>query len=332
MSDMQLGLDSGEPLSVRRFGGRRVGLESLLRLRVGTFENPTIDLDALVGRPASLRVAHGTRLVLGGGNRTWAGVCSHAEQLQAESTGLSTHHLRIVPKLYLLTQRTNYRVFQHLSIPDIVESLLWEAGEPHEWRVEHAVSTRSSSSRFSTARSTTRSSVACSRRLVSPSPSSTENRAAPSSYWMTRCRRVRSGHCCRTRTIRIRRRSGSSSRRFDSRTIARPGAFTLRDFDFRNPGYPLFAEAPKARGPEAAHEQYQYRPGEAKPSNRTRAAIPPSPTTKGSRATWRAMETSKRRARSRPPAWAGATSRSTATRSTSVQARSFESVCIRINS
>ena len=41
--------------------------------------------------------------------------------MQAEPTGLSSYYLRIVPTLWLCTQRRNYRVFQHLSIPDIVD-------------------------------------------------------------------------------------------------------------------------------------------------------------------------------------------------------------------
>ena len=66
----------------------------------------------------------------------WTGVCSHIEQVQAETTGLSTYHLRIVPTLWLLTQRRNHRIFQHLSIPDIVDKLLAEWGIHPTWRID----------------------------------------------------------------------------------------------------------------------------------------------------------------------------------------------------
>ena len=35
----------------------------------------------------------------------------------------------------------------------------------------------------------------------------------------------------------------------------RPGAFTIRDYDFRNPAFPLFGEAEKAPSPENRYEQ-----------------------------------------------------------------------------
>jgi type VI secretion system secreted protein VgrG len=57
------------------------------------------------------------------------------EQVQAEPTGLSTYYLRIVPPLWLLTQRRNYRVFQHLSIPDITDKLLGEWSISSKWHI-----------------------------------------------------------------------------------------------------------------------------------------------------------------------------------------------------
>jgi type VI secretion system secreted protein VgrG len=170
------------------------------------------------------------------------------------------HHLRIVPKLYLLTQRTNYRVFQHLSIPGIVESLLGEARIPHEWRV-----TRSKYPKLELKVQYGESDYAFISRLLEEAgiafafidreSSGTElvlDDALPS-----REERPLLPYADNP--------NQASEREFVTQVRLsheiRPGAFTLRDFDFRNPGYPLFAEAPKARGPEAAYEQYQYRPG-----------------------------------------------------------------------
>src|SRR5262249_27772291 len=41
----------------------------------------------------------------------------------------------------------------------------------------------------------------------------------------------------------------------------RPGAVTIRGYDFRRPSYLLYGEADKAKGPEDRYEQYQYDPG-----------------------------------------------------------------------
>jgi type VI secretion system secreted protein VgrG len=56
----------------------------------------------------------------------------------------------------------------------------------------------------------------------------------------------------------------------------RPGTYTVRDHDMRRPTYAFFAEAPRAAPPEAALEEYHYRPGaalvEVPTSGRTPAA------------------------------------------------------------
>jgi len=41
----------------------------------------------------------------------------------------------------------------------------------------------------------------------------------------------------------------------------RPGAYTIRDHDFRRPSYPLAGQADPVAGLEARYEQYHYRPG-----------------------------------------------------------------------
>src|SRR6202035_1011656 len=81
-----------------------------------------IDFETILGQPASLRIA----LDGAASPREWRGVCYHFEQLQSETTGLSTYLVRIAPDLWLLTQRQNHRVFQHLTIPEIVGKLLQE--------------------------------------------------------------------------------------------------------------------------------------------------------------------------------------------------------------
>jgi hypothetical protein len=46
------------------------------------------------------------------------------ELIQTESLGLSTYFLKIVPGLWRTTLRRNNRIFQHMTIPDIVQKVL----------------------------------------------------------------------------------------------------------------------------------------------------------------------------------------------------------------
>ena len=136
MSHLQLTVASGDELSVRRFSAAE-STSALFTVSVWVrAANPEIDLEAIVGKEASLHVVQGARFTLGMGSRTWKGVCAYAEQVQAEPTGLSTYYLRIVPRLWLLTQRQNYRIFQHLSIPDIADQLLAEWSIEPEWHID----------------------------------------------------------------------------------------------------------------------------------------------------------------------------------------------------
>jgi uncharacterized protein involved in type VI secretion and phage assembly len=131
MAQLELTFESKEEsLSVRRFAVHEA-MSSLFSVSVwARSPDDDIDLEAMVGKKAALRAASGTAFALYGG-RAWTGVCNHMEQVQAESTGLSTYYLRIVPRLWLLTQRKNNRIFQHLSIPDITAKML------DEWQIEH---------------------------------------------------------------------------------------------------------------------------------------------------------------------------------------------------
>ena len=86
-----------------------------------------IDLEAVVGHEATFTL-HGRG---GSGKRTWSGVCNELHQVGVEEGGASTYHLRIVPRLWLASQRRNHRMFQGMTELDIATKLL------DEWRVPH---------------------------------------------------------------------------------------------------------------------------------------------------------------------------------------------------
>jgi uncharacterized protein involved in type VI secretion and phage assembly len=115
-------------LSVRRFSVREALSEPFdVTVRVVS-SDVELDLESLVGQRASLVFE---RSLLNGQHerRVFSGICRSVEHVRSEDRGLSTYDLRLVPALWLLSQRSDHRIFQHRSIPAIVRDVL----EP--WRI-----------------------------------------------------------------------------------------------------------------------------------------------------------------------------------------------------
>ena len=266
MSVLDLSFASGEnSLSVRRVQIHE-GISTLFTLSVWA-RSPhfDIDLESLVGQPAAFQVVHGTANVAGQGSRRWSGVVSMIEQVQGESSGpgskpLSTYYLRIMPRPWLLTQRQNYRIYQHLSIPDISDKLLAEWGLQAVWQIdkgsypklEYKVQYGESDFAFLT-RLWEEAGIAFTfpddeegKKIVlgDKLQEGPMREGAPIAY--------------------VDNPSTAAEQEFVSKVRlaheVRPGAHTIRDYDFRRPSFPLFGEAPKATGSEANYEQYHYQP------------------------------------------------------------------------
>src|SRR5262249_26524625 len=94
-----------------------------------------LDLGSIVGRGAGFRVSTSVKNPLVG-QRAWTGVVCAMELLHSEPTGASTYGLRLVPDLWLLTQRRNHRIFQHFSIPDIVKKIFGEWHIQPTWKID----------------------------------------------------------------------------------------------------------------------------------------------------------------------------------------------------
>lgn len=263
MSTFELTFQSGETsLSVRRILVEEA-LSELFTVSVwAVSKRDDLDLESFVGLDASLRIESGV-VHLQKDKRLWQGVCSHVEQVQAEAKGLSTYHLRIVPKLWLLTQRRGQRIYQHLSIPDIIDKLLAEwaivpvwkvdrgAYRKLEYKVQHGETDHAFLCRLLEEAGiaytlpdlgATRTTLTFSDNLQAESPRTpalpfvdNPNEAAEKEF----VTHVRFAH------------------------EVRPGASTIRDHDFRNPRLTLDGKAPlvPAIGPEAKLEQYRFEPG-----------------------------------------------------------------------
>jgi type VI secretion system secreted protein VgrG len=137
-----LAFESGEhDLSVRTVNLREA-VSSLFEVSLEAV-SPSEDLsfDAIVGKGATLRIraksAAGPEAT-----RVFRGVCRSIEQIRVEPSGLSTYAIGIVPPLWLLTQRTNHRLFQHLSALDIARALLGEWGITATFKVDEALHPR----------------------------------------------------------------------------------------------------------------------------------------------------------------------------------------------
>ena len=268
MSILELSFASGEDsLSVRRFAVQEA-VSSLFTVSVwARSESPALDLEALVGKPAGLRIESGTAHVQSGGARRWTGICNHIEQVrgvvpQPGESPLSTYYLRIVPAAWLLTQRRNHRIFQHQSIPDITDALLTEWGLPIAWKIERGQYPKLE---YKVQYGETDYAFLC--RLWEEAGIAFvfgDNEEAGSTLTLS------------DQLHRNQPRSGPPIHYVDNPNESAekeyvtnvrlahdvlPGAYTIRDYDFRNPAFELFGEAPKAPAPEARYEQYHYTPG-----------------------------------------------------------------------
>ena len=115
-------LASGDPLDVREFSVSE-GLSSLFDVRLTAMSaSPDVDFEGAIGGPARFEVHRASPV--DGETRYWSGVCARVGQIRVEPSGLSTYAVRIVPAMWLLTQRRNYRVFQDKSELDVALEVL----------------------------------------------------------------------------------------------------------------------------------------------------------------------------------------------------------------
>jgi len=127
---------SGDDLDIRSFAVKQQMSELFrIELRVSS-NNLSVALDDVIGKDASLTVTSNRA------NLVYAGVCIEMEQVRVDRDNLATYTLAIVPRLWLLTHRKNYRIFQFMSELDIVVQLLGEWGIEHEVRCERTYKTR----------------------------------------------------------------------------------------------------------------------------------------------------------------------------------------------
>jgi type VI secretion system secreted protein VgrG len=256
MPTLSLSFASGETsLSVRRFSVREAVSELYVVSVWARSPSQDIDLETIVGQQASFHIQNGRSSVKP--DPSWDGICSHFELVQTEPTGLATYFLRIVPSLWLLTQRRDHRVFQHLSIPDIIDAVLADWSVSAAWKID-----RGKYPKLEYKVQYDETDFDFVRRLLEEAGIAF---TFPDGAAFTPSDALHKGKP-RSGTLVF---ADNPSRAVSNEFVTQvrlwhdvlPGAYTIRDYDFRNPNFPLFGEAPKAAAPENKYEQYRYQPG-----------------------------------------------------------------------
>jgi type VI secretion system secreted protein VgrG len=84
--------------------------------------NHRIDPDTMLRKGVTVHLSLGT-----GGQRHFHGIVSRFSQ-GGRGDRFASYRAQVVPSLWFLTLSTDCRVFQHLSVPDIIQKILKEAG------------------------------------------------------------------------------------------------------------------------------------------------------------------------------------------------------------
>ncbi len=114
---------TSQELKVLRFEGKESFSEPFLFQLEILMDEVEPDFEAILGKPAMLTIEgnEGTRYV--------CGIVSKFEQ-SSEPTRLAQFKAELVPKIWLLGLRHKSRIFQEMSVPNIIKKVLTDAGIP----------------------------------------------------------------------------------------------------------------------------------------------------------------------------------------------------------
>lgn len=112
----------GDTLVLQSFRGEE-GISRLFHFGVELgSKDPAVDFAAVVSKGMTLKVEFAE-----GSPRFFHGIVTRMSQ-GVGSPGSAVYHADLRPKLYLLTQSANCKIFQNLSVPDIVQAVLTDHG------------------------------------------------------------------------------------------------------------------------------------------------------------------------------------------------------------
>lgn len=116
-------------LVLSRFDGSE-GLSELFEFRIeASSTQEDLPLKDLLGQPISVKVK-----TIGGGQRYFTGLATEAQWLGMQDK-LFSYRIIVRPWLYLLSHRVNSRIFNQLSVSDIIDKVLKEYGFEFENKI-----------------------------------------------------------------------------------------------------------------------------------------------------------------------------------------------------
>lgn len=221
--------------------------------------NPELDLDAVIGRNASFTVREGLGLEGCESIPCWTGVVRSVRHLRSENTGASTYEFVVAPRVWLLTRRTNCRVFQQLTDLDIVRSIL------AEWEIEPSIEVSRESKTRKYRVQYQETDDAFMRRLLEAAGITFFHRRTPTGSQLVLTDAPQDGPR-RSWPLAHSNEPLGGDRLFATEFAAtrevRSGKLVLADHDHRLPNKPLLARADaRPSGVEANLEDFRYVPG-----------------------------------------------------------------------
>ncbi|CAN7396574.1 type VI secretion system Vgr family protein [Acidovorax sp. LjRoot117] len=122
----------GDTLQLRQLHGTEE-LSRLFTFNVQVIsESKTVDPKALLGKSATVEVETD-----GGGRRYLNGVISRFG-MRGQDASKYSYFLEMRPWLWLATRKTDFKIFQNMTVPDIIRDVLGKYGEPMEFRLTKA--------------------------------------------------------------------------------------------------------------------------------------------------------------------------------------------------
>jgi type VI secretion system secreted protein VgrG len=106
-------------LTVIGFSGQE-GISQLFRFQLDLVADNTKDVpfEKVLGQPVLISLELG-----GGKKRYWSGLCCRFSQGERDTT-YTGYQMEVAPRLWLLTKRSQCRIFQQQNIPDILKAVL----------------------------------------------------------------------------------------------------------------------------------------------------------------------------------------------------------------
>ena len=257
-SSLRLDVEGVDGLDVREFKIHDRLNELFSVELVVVSKDPALDLESLIGQGARFTIELDEASYAGTPRRNFRGIVSEMHHLRAEEQGLSTYQLTVSPEFWLLTQRSNCRVFQQMTDVDIVKTLLSEwnlqvedrcasSFKPRKYRVQYQETDFAFVSRLLEAAGVTytvQSNDSSAQILLIDAPERGQERSTPLEHQDAPMATTRYATKMRA-----------------SRAVT-SGHVSIADHDHRMPNAPLVSSAVASQqATEARLEKFMYAPG-----------------------------------------------------------------------